>query len=65
MIARADDDAQVDQALYALVDGCARNATFRSYILERDACILGYDFQNLTVKIIYLLFVFLSNSKQI
>ena len=41
------DHATFDKVLHALVDGGARNATFGCYVLERDACILRENVQNL------------------
>ena len=53
MIARSNNDSKVYQTLYPLVNGCARHATFRSYIFKRNTGVLRNDFQNLPVKIIY------------
>ena len=49
MIAGTDDDAQVDQSLHALMDGCTRNSAFGCYVFERDTGILGNNLQDAAV----------------
>ena len=72
VITRTYNDTEINQTLHTLVDGSTRYAAFGSYILERNTGVLGNDFQNLPVKIVYFFhnsklvkFLFLSNSKQI
>ena len=49
VVARTGDDTYVIHALHSLVYGCATDAALVRYVLERDACVLGDDLQNLAI----------------
>ena len=69
MISRTDNDAQINQSLYALVNSSTGNATFCCDIFKWDASILRYNFKDLSVKTVYflnnILILVLSICKQI
>ena len=50
IVARTRDDTDVNESLYALMNGSTRDATFGGDVFERDACIAGDDFENLLVQ---------------
>ena len=50
MRATSYNHVHVYQALDALMDGSTAHSAFGSDILERDACIVGDNLQNLLVK---------------
>ena len=52
IVAGADNDFHLDQALDALVDGGARNATFNGDVLGGDARVAYDDTQDFTIQIV-------------
>lgn len=53
VVAGPYDDARLDEALHALMDGRTRHAAYRGHVLKGNTRVTGNDFQYLLVQFVY------------